>query len=51
MSGSKENEDKKTELINEAIKKLDTSDFIYHKLPVSECMSKLGADLDKGLTK
>jgi hypothetical protein len=32
MSGTKESEDKKTELINEAIKKLDTSAFTHHKL-------------------
>jgi magnesium-transporting ATPase (P-type) len=51
MSGTKESEDKKAELVNEAIKKLDTSGFTHHKLTVEESLKKLGASLENGLTE
>jgi len=38
MSGSKETELKQQKQINEAIKKLDTSSFIYHKLTTEEAL-------------
>jgi magnesium-transporting ATPase (P-type) len=50
MSGSKEAELKKTEQINEAIKKLDTSAFTIHRKTVEESIKDLGADRVKGLT-
>lgn len=50
MSGSKEAENKKTEQINEAIKKLDTSAFTIHKLTVEETLKKLNANKATGLT-
>jgi hypothetical protein len=50
MSGSKEAELKKTEQINEAIKKLDTSAFTTHKLTVEDALNKLEANKTQGLT-
>lgn len=50
MSGSKEAEDKKIEQINEAVKKLDTSAFIHHKLTTDEAIKQLQTDVAKGLT-
>lgn len=51
MSSTKEAEDKKTEQINEAIKKLDTSSFTIHKLSVEEAIKSLGANKEQGLTQ
>lgn len=49
MSGSKEAESKKLELINQAIQKLDTSGFVFHKKSVSETYKELESSA-KGLT-
>lgn len=51
MSGSKEAEDKKNELVNKMISKLDTSAFIYHKLSADESVKKLNSNIAKGLTR
>ena len=50
MSGSKETEEKQQKQINEAIKKLDISSFIYHKLGVEEVIEKLNTNPKTGLT-
>ncbi len=41
MSGSKEAESKKVELINQAISKMDTSSFVFHKKSVDETFKEL----------
>lgn len=51
MSGSKEAEIKKTEAINEAIKKLDVSVFTTHKLSVDEAIKKFETNKTNGLTE
>ena len=50
MSGSKEAENKKVELINQAISKLDTSSFVFHKKTVQETFKELQTN-QKGLTQ
>ena len=50
MTSSKENEEKQQKSINEAIKKLDTSDFIFHKLAPEETVARLHTNLQNGLS-
>jgi len=50
MSGSKEAEDRKNELIAKAVGKLDTSDMIHHKISGEESLKKLKVTVDAGLT-
>ncbi len=50
MSGSKEAENKKVELINQAISKLDTSSFVFHKKSVDDTLKELKSTY-KGIGK
>jgi magnesium-transporting ATPase (P-type) len=50
MSISKELEQKHQEEISKAIKKLDTSSFIFHKLSPEDTVAKLKTNLKQGLS-
>lgn len=44
-----EAEDKANEVRQEALKKLDTSKFKYHRLSTDECLKELNVNKTKGL--
>lgn len=51
MSGSKEAEIKKTQAVNEAIKKLNVSTFTVHKDSIDEAIKKFETNKTNGLTE